>query len=148
MRTILAAVALANKAVGLPEIIHATTNEVGKFIDTIKATDGPSHIVLPFEEQGTWEGANRHAIVPFEGWILTTLREEGIDLRTPVAEANYISPMRLLVKKYFRQLVETDIVDDQIKTIKDNIAPEFGAYAQKLLGVHYKIWLPILEGVC
>ena len=146
--TILECVTLANSEAKLPAITFAQVNEFARFLDSFQAADGPIHVVLPFDEQGTWEGARRRAIVPFEGWLLTQIRGEAVDLRSPDVEALYVSPMRALVKKYFRRLVETQMVDGEVKTIKDNIETEDGFLSQQLMGVHYKIWLPIMEGVC
>lgn len=147
--TILDAVKEANDNAKLPDFTFAMIDEFSRFLDSFKATDTPIHVIVPFEEQGTWGQAGlRKATCPIEGWVLTFVSEESMDYRSPQAEIKYIQPMRLKCKKFLRELVNTDIVDDDVRDIRDVITPEYGFLNARLFGVHYRIQLPIVEGIC
>ncbi len=148
MLTILGAVKLANDEAQLPDFTFAAIDEFARFLDSFKNTDVPIHVITPFEEQGTWIGARRKAIVPMEGWLLTPLLEETVDYRSQRIEQVYISVMRSAAKRFLARLVEQDIVDDEVQQIKDVITPEYGTLSSRLFGVHYRIQLPIMQGVC
>lgn len=148
MITILQSVEQANTLAKMPDFTFAAIDEFARFIDSFKQTDVPIHVITPFEERGTWDGARRKAILPIEGWVLTPLREETVDYRSRRVEEVYISPMRVKCKTFLRFLTETDMVDDEIRQIKDIITPEYGHLSARLFGVHYRIELPIVQGVC
>lgn len=145
--TILDNVTQANVEANLPDFSFCEIDEFQKFVDSFKAADGAIHVIRPFEEQGTWIGGRRKAIVPIEGWVLTLLKEESVDFRSAAIENTYLQPMRKLAKQFLWKLMNTDMVDDEVKEIRDVISPEYAFTQQRLFGVRYRIQLPILEGV-
>lgn len=146
--TILEAVDEANEAAAITTLAFANIREFSEFVDSFNFSDYPVNIVVPFTSNGTHTGGLRKAVVPLQGWVLTRVTEEPLDLRSLAAETAYIQPMRTLAAKFISKLLQTDVIDPEVENVTDSIRPEYAFLAAHLFGVSYTVNLPIVENQC
>lgn len=146
--TILTAIQEASASAGL-KLSFANIKEFQSFMDSFVYADYPINVVVPFTSNGvTTSAGRRKATIPLQGWVLTRIPEEPMDLRSVVAEANYIQPMRAKAIAFISELLEKDIIDPEVENISDSIRPEYAFLEAQVFGVSYTINLPVVGMIC
>ena len=150
MQTILEAVTAANTTAGIRTMSFANLQEFQSFMDSFTFSEYPVNVLVPFTVNGTTSMSNgiRHAVVVLQGWVLTRVTEDPNDYRSKAMEEKYLNPMRTLAKKFIKSMTNSDIVDRNVDTISDTIAPEYKFLNAQTFGVSYTLNLPILDNVC
>lgn len=147
--TILEAIQEANSEADIRTLAFANIEEFNTFIDSFKYSDYPINIVVPFTSNGsTTSGRRRKAIIPLQGWVLTRISEEPLDLRSVKAEHDYVEPMRAKAITFISELLKTDVTDPEVQNVSDTIRPEFAFLSMHLFGVSYTMNWPVVENVC
>lgn len=147
--TVLDAIKDANDSV--PEIVgfsFARIDEFNAFMKSFEYTDYPRNIIVPFQNNGTWQGGFRRGVIPIQGWIIRRIPVDRLEFRVASVEEDYMEPMRSLAKRFIKHLINSDIVDPQVDEITDTIVPEYQLLKQDLFGVSYTLNLPIIGSVC
>lgn len=149
-QTILEAFREANQAAGIKEFRLARIDEFQAFMDSFKSEQYPINVVIPFTVNGTTNRNTglRVGVIPIQGWVVTRIKEDPINLRSEKGEELYIAPMRQLAAKFIKNLLSTEIVDHQQTSITDTIKPEYMFLNAQTLGVSYTMNLPIIANVC
>lgn len=146
--TILEAIDEANSEAGIHVLAFANIKEFQTFMDSFTFSDFPVNVVVPFTSNGTHIAGRRKAIIPLQGWVLTRIPEEPMDLRSRAAEHDYIDPMRNLAIKFINRLLDTDITDPEVENVGDSIRPEYAFLPAHVFGVSYSVNWPVIEYVC
>lgn len=148
--TILEAVEQANTDAGIRTLSFANLREFQSFMDSFTFQEWPINILIPFTVSGTTNMATgiRNASVSLQGWVLTRVEVDPNDYRTAKMESTYLNPMRTLAKKFIKAMINSDIVDRNVSTISDTIAPEYKFLNGLTFGVSYTLNLPIRDNVC
>lgn len=146
--TVLDAIAEANADAGIENWKFANIKEYNQFLASFESSDFPMNVVVPFDNNGTHVGGMRKAVIPLQGWVLTRVRHEPLDLRSPIAESEYIRPMRKLAIKFINRLLQADIIDPEVNEVSDTIRPEYAFLSARLFGVSYTCNIPIIQSVC
>ncbi len=119
-------------------------------MDSFRFEEYPVNIVVPFTFNGTTNlltGIKKSSI-PLQGWVLDRVNFDPNDYRTAVVEETTLSPMRLLAKKFIRELLKTEIIDPEVNSITDSITPEYMFLNMLSFGVSYQVTVPIQDQVC
>lgn len=148
MTTILDAINEANGCAGIQTWRFANIKEFASFMESFTFDDYPINVVVPFTSNGTHIGGRRTSVIPLQGWILTRVMEEPLDLRSQEAESKYIQPMRNLAVKFINRLLQSDIVDPEVESVTDTIRPEYMFLSGRVFGVSYSCNIPVTQYVC
>lgn len=149
-QTILEAFKYANAEAGIKEFRLARIDEFQAFMDSFKSEQYPINVVIPFTVNGSTNRNTgmRTGVIPIQGWVMTRIKEDPVNLRSEKGEELYVSPMRQLAAKFIKNLLSTEIVDHQPTAIGDSIKPEYMFLNAHTLGVSYTMNLPIIANVC
>lgn len=146
--TILEAIDEAHEATGIiTPVSFANIKEFQSFLDSFSYDKFPINVVVPFTSNGTHISGRRKAVIPLQGWILTMVNVETLDLRSRQAE-EFVEPMRHLAIKFLNRLLDTEVTDPEVEEVSDTIVPEYAFLSQKLFGVSYTMNWPVVENVC
>lgn len=150
MITIIEAATLANTQAGIRTMSFANLQEFQAFMDSFNFVEYPINVIVPFTVNGTtnMNTGMRKAVVPLQGWVLTRVEEEQEDYRTKAMEIKYLNPMRILAKKFLKNLYNTEIIDPETTSITDSIRPEYMFLNAKTFGVSYNANVPVRDNVC
>lgn len=146
--TFLQAIQQATADADIHKLSFANIKEFNSFLDSFNFSDFPVNVVVPFEDNGIHTNGRRKSTIPLQGWILTRVREEPLDLRSLKAEHDYIEPMRALAKQFLSRLLDTDLIDPEVQNVPDKIRPEYAFLSAHLFGVSYNMNVPISETIC
>lgn len=147
--TFLDAIEEANAEAAIHTLAFANIKEFQSFLDSFNFEDFPVNVVVPFTDNGTHTGGRRQGTIPLQGWVLTRISDEPLDLRSRKAEHDYIQPMRRLAKKFINKLLDTDVIDpERSDGVSDSIRPEYAFLSAHLFGVSYTCSIPIEENIC
>lgn len=146
--TVLEAIEQANNEAGIQTWRFADLREFSAFMESFNFSEYPINVVVPYTSNGTHVGVRRTSTIVLQGWVVTRVLEEPLDIRSQRAEAEYIQPMRKLAVKFINRLLQTDIIDPEANEITDTIRPEYKFLQARVFGVSYTVNLPITENVC
>lgn len=148
--TILEAIQEAHAAAGIApaSLAFAQLQEFNSFMDSFQFSDYPVNVVVPVGIRGTFMNNRVKDIATVRGWMLTRISEDTNNFRSVQIEPVYINPMRVLAKRFLRQLLETDIIDPEVEPVTYTIDPEYMFLTAHLFGVSYSISLPLRDNVC
>jgi hypothetical protein len=148
--TVLQVLEQANTSAGIAtELQFADIREFNSFVDSFNFEDFPVNILVPYSDNGQW-GKNgvRRGTLKLQGWMLTRVTEDPNNYRSKAMEENYLADMRHLAKVFIQAVINSDIVDPEANTLRDNIRPEYMFLNMHTFGVYYEIDLPIKEFIC
>lgn len=139
----------ANESADIRTFRFADISEFNAFMDSFNFDEYPINILVPFDNNGTWVGGRRKAVIPLQGWVLTKITEDTVNVRTQKAEHDYIAPMRTKAKKFLFAVMNSDLTDtdSQVQSITDSIRPAYAFLNQRAFGVSYRLNWPISETV-
>lgn len=147
--TILEAIQEANTVAGIDTLAFANLTEFNSFMDGFSFSDYPVNVVIPVEINGVITEPYRiKDTAVITGWVLTRLSQDTNNYRSVHIEPTYINPMRTLAKKFMVALLDTDIVDPEVKDVSYNIKPEYAFLKAHLFGVSYRMNMPVHSRVC
>lgn len=146
--TFLDAIEEANNKAGIYNLSFANIKEFNAFLDSFQFEDFPRNVVVPFDNNGRHIGAIRKGTIPLQGWVLTRITDEPLDLRSVKAEREYVRPMRALAIKFINRLLDSDVIDpEESDGVTDSIRPEYAFLSAHLFGVSYQCNIPIVETI-
>jgi hypothetical protein len=147
--TILEALQEANTDAGITTpLSFANLREFNSFKHSFEYEDYPINVVVPFELEGVFKNNRAKENVPLQGWILTRIPQDTNDYRSAAIEDTYINPMRVLAKKFLRNLLDTDIIDSEVEDVRYRILPEYMFLDSHLFGVSYQCSVPVHDNAC
>lgn len=148
--TLIESIEQASIAAGIRTFRFANIREAQSFMDSFNFVEFPIHILLPLTVNGVTnrDTGIRKAVLPLQGWVLTRIESDPNDYRTRKVEDIYIGPMRTLANKFLKRLLESSIIDPEVKTVSDSIKPEYMFLNQHAFGVSYTMNVPIKDNVC
>jgi hypothetical protein len=145
--TILETIEEANESADIRTFRFANLQEFNAFMDSFSFDEYPINILVPFTDNGTWVGGRRKGVIPLQGWVLTKITEESVNIRSKSVEEHYIAPMRALAKKFIFSVINSDLTDSEVEPITDSIKPEYAFLNQRAFGVSYTMNWPFSESV-
>lgn len=140
----------ANTAAKITTMAFANIKEFQSFMDSFNFSDYPVNVIVPFTSNGTNISGRRKSTIPLQGWVLTRVVDEPLDLRSLKAEREYIGPMRALAVKFITALLDTEIIDTDsgAESVSDSIRPEYAFLDAQVFGVGYTVNLNVAENTC
>lgn len=146
--TILEAIQEANINAKVKHLSFANLQEFNSFMDTFNELEYPHNVVVPFSLNGTFLNNRVKDVVILQGWMLTRLQEDTNDWRSVKLEPDYISPMRVLAKKFLINLLNSDLTDSEVENVTYSIRAEYMFLSAHLFGVSYTMNWPINSKIC
>jgi hypothetical protein len=150
MVTILEALQTANDEAGIRTLSFANLQEFQAFQDSFRFEEWPVNVVVPITINGTIDqniGTDKD-IYPIQGWILTRIKSEPELYRSKKMEIEYIAPLRILAKKFIKNLAASEIVDPEVTTVPYSIRAEYMFLNNLAFGVAYTASIPLSQNVC
>jgi hypothetical protein len=148
--TILEAIEDANTNAGITTLVFARTlAEFNEVIESFNFSDYPINVVIILRNNGRHTSSGRRkGAIRLDGYVLTRVSEEPLELRTRKAEHDYIQPMRTKAISFLTELIKSDITDPEEEVINDSVDSVYGFLSSHTFGVTYTITLPIVEQTC
>lgn len=141
----------ASKDAGFRSFVYAdfeTENEFQAAIDKFKFEEYPLLLIPPFQSNGTWTSGRRKGILQVRGWALKRIKENTVNYRSRALEADTIEPMKVLARKFIKQMIVSDVYDPMVTTIQDTIRGSYQFTNKHLFGAYFTVNIPIVESVC
>ena len=148
MQTILEALMEANEIAEIRALHYADIREFNSFADSVTGLDVPLNLVIPTPVQYTLTQPISNGILQLEGFILTRLKEDTNDWRSPALEAEYIAPMRQLGVNFLMALMQTTIADLSKPAPTATFNREIMFLPHHFFGVSYRCSIPIKAKAC
>src|SRR5688572_22492627 len=123
--TILEQLEAANKIQGIKGLSFASIQEFNAFKESFNFLDYPRNIVVPIVLDGTFQNVRSSEIVLIQGWMITRLNQDTNDFRSVKIEPDFIDPMRRAARTFMRNLVFSELTDNQVIPVSYRIAPEY-----------------------
>lgn len=128
-------------------LVFARLEEAKEIMDKFNFNDYPVHMITPFGSKLIWLNGRVKTQIPMYGWILRRIPVKTHEYRTGAVEDLYMQPMRKLAKDFFRELLDTMIIDQEITPVNIDLNPEYGANEIGLFGYSYVANINVLEQV-
>ncbi len=139
----------ANTTAGISTLAFGKLDEVQSFLDQYTTGQYPINLIVPPPFQVTFgSGFMVKQTIQLRGLVLTRIDSQPVNYRSAEIEATYIQPMRELAIKFLKALWNSDIVDDEAKTMQALITPVYLKLNAHLFGVEYSCNVPLIEAVC
>lgn len=128
-------------------LIFARLDEAKELMAKFTFNDYPVHMITPFGSKLVWLNGRVKTTIPMYGWVLRRIPVNTAEYRTAKVEELYMEPMRKLAKDFFRNLLDTYVIDQEVTPINIDLNPEYGATEIGLFGYSYVARIPVLEQV-
>lgn len=146
--TILEQLEAANKIQGIKGLSFASAQEFNAFKESFNFLDYPRNVVVPITLDGTFGNARPSEIFLIQGWMITRLNQDTNDFRSLKIEPDYIEPMRQAARIFMRNLVFSQLTDNQTPNVSYRITPEYMWTDAHLFGVSYTLRWPVQSKYC
>ena len=148
MSTILEAIEEANDAADIKTFSFANIKEFNAFLESFNFDDYPVNVVVPFTVNGTVTNNRTKDVVPLQGWVITRIETDTVNIRSAKAEKEFLSHMRAKARDFVIAVLNSDITDPEVENVTYSIRPEYAFLSSSLFGVSYTMNWPISEGIC
>jgi hypothetical protein len=146
--TILETLLEANIAAKIKKLSFANLQEFNSYHDSFTFLDYPVNVLIPFNLTGRILNNRVKKVVTIEGFVFTRYNQDTNDTRSPEVERDFVGPMRELAEKFIKHLANSDMIDPEVEPIVYTIRREQMYLASHLVGVYYRVDLPVHGKIC